>query len=221
MPPPFLRGSSFINFFRDTLTLRTNQDSKSRSCITTQTAQVRAPNALARRLPSISTQPCTGCPVMTVIPLQTSRPLYSLTIIFKQTAAPWAASWSSTWPDCTLFQQQNTSSSPLPSFRAFRSTTRYSRPKRRYARRTFRQRRYSSRCVRRESRRGEWTTLTNCTCVPAYAQSVTVDGIPWKSNCFIEWDVFVRGATVELELTADPNVPCGVLPPSLSTGGFS
>ncbi len=48
-----------------------------------------------------------------------------------------------------------------------------------------------------------------------------MDGKSWKSNCFIEWDMFVRGATVELELTEDPNVPCGVLPPSLSTGGFS
>jgi hypothetical protein len=50
---------------------------------------------------------------------------------------------------------------------------------------------------------------------------VTVDGKLWKSNCFIEWDVFVHGATVELELTDDPNVTCGELPPSLSTGGFS
>ncbi|KAF8267730.1 glycoside hydrolase family 92 protein [Lactarius quietus] len=54
-----------------------------------------------------------------------------------------------------------------------------------------------------------------------FVRGVTVDGQRWKSNCFIEWDVFVRGATVELELTEDPNVPCGVLPPSLSTGGFS
>jgi hypothetical protein len=54
-----------------------------------------------------------------------------------------------------------------------------------------------------------------------FSQSVTVDGQLWKSNCFIEWNVFVRGATVELELTDDPNVPCGELPPSLSTGGFS
>ncbi|KAI9437962.1 glycoside hydrolase family 92 protein [Lactarius indigo] len=54
-----------------------------------------------------------------------------------------------------------------------------------------------------------------------FVKSVTVDGKPWKSNCFIEWDVFVRGATVELELTEDPNIPCGVLPPSLSTGGFA
>jgi hypothetical protein len=50
---------------------------------------------------------------------------------------------------------------------------------------------------------------------------VTVDGQLWKSNCFIEWDVFVHGATVELELTDDPNVTCGELPPSLSTGGFT
>ncbi|KAH9033368.1 glycoside hydrolase family 92 protein [Lactarius pseudohatsudake] len=54
-----------------------------------------------------------------------------------------------------------------------------------------------------------------------FVKSVTIDGKPWKSNCFIEWDVFVRGATVELELSEDPNHPCGVLPPSLSTGGFS
>ncbi|KAN0133092.1 Glycosyl hydrolase family 92 domain containing protein, partial [Lactarius tabidus] len=53
-----------------------------------------------------------------------------------------------------------------------------------------------------------------------FVKSVTIDGQLWKSNCFIEWSVFVRGATVELELTDDPNVPCGELPPSLSTGGF-
>jgi len=53
-----------------------------------------------------------------------------------------------------------------------------------------------------------------------FINSVTVDGKHWKSNCFLEWDMFVRGATIELELTEDPNVPCGVLPPSLSTGGF-
>ncbi|KAN0133100.1 Glycosyl hydrolase family 92 domain containing protein [Lactarius tabidus] len=54
-----------------------------------------------------------------------------------------------------------------------------------------------------------------------FVKSVTVDGKLWKSNCFIEWDVFVHGATVELELTDDPNVTCGELLPSLSTGGFS
>lgn len=51
-----------------------------------------------------------------------------------------------------------------------------------------------------------------------------IDGKPWKSNCFLEWDVFENGSTVELELTDDINVSCGqgedALPPSLSTGGY-
>jgi hypothetical protein len=55
-------------------------------------------------------------------------------------------------------------------------------------------------------------------------QSVTIDGKSWKSNCYLEWDVFEQGSTVELELTDDITVPCGetadALPPSLSTGGF-
>ena len=134
---------------------------------------------------------------------------------YYQTAVQWAASWSSTSLDCTLSQQRSTSSSPRPSSRACHSSTRCSRQRRRYERRTFRRRRYSSRCVvasRFSAVSGTWLTDL---------QSVTVDGRPWKSNCFIEWDVFVRGSTVELELTEDPNVRCGVLPPSLSTGGFS
>ena len=57
-----------------------------------------------------------------------------------------------------------------------------------------------------------------------FVQNVTIDGQPSKSNCYLEWDVFERGATVELTLTDDINVTCGegpeVLPPSLSTGGF-
>lgn len=59
---------------------------------------------------------------------------------------------------------------------------------------------------------------------PTCMQNVTIDGEPWASNCFINWDVFVKGSTVELELTDDIAVPCGSsnssLPPSLSTGGF-
>lgn len=51
-----------------------------------------------------------------------------------------------------------------------------------------------------------------------------INGTPWKSNCFIEWDVFEQGGTVELELSSDINETCGVtvdaLPPSLSTGGY-
>ncbi|KAH7921949.1 glycoside hydrolase family 92 protein [Leucogyrophana mollusca] len=58
-----------------------------------------------------------------------------------------------------------------------------------------------------------------------FVKSVTVDGQPWKSNCYLDWDVFTQGSTVELELTDDITVTCGdtadALPPSLSTGGYS
>ncbi|KAI0081607.1 glycoside hydrolase family 92 protein [Panus rudis PR-1116 ss-1] len=57
-----------------------------------------------------------------------------------------------------------------------------------------------------------------------FVKSVKIDGKPWKSNCFLEWDAFVKGSTIELELTNDINVTCGkgsgALPPSLSTGGY-
>ena len=54
-----------------------------------------------------------------------------------------------------------------------------------------------------------------------FVQNVTIDGQPAPSNCFLEWDVFEKGGTVELTLTDDINVTCGgTLPPSLSTGGF-
>ena len=55
-------------------------------------------------------------------------------------------------------------------------------------------------------------------------QKVTIDGKPWRSNCFIEWDAFTNGSRIELQLTDDIDVSCGkgagVLPPSLSTGGY-
>ena len=54
---------------------------------------------------------------------------------------------------------------------------------------------------------------------------MTIDGQPWKSSCFIEWDAFTKGSLIELQLTDDINVSCGsgkgALPPSLSTGGYS
>ncbi|KAL0573680.1 hypothetical protein V5O48_008277 [Marasmius crinis-equi] len=57
-----------------------------------------------------------------------------------------------------------------------------------------------------------------------YVKSVTVDGEPYKSNCYLEWDVFTKTSTVVLELTDNANVTCGAgeeaLPPSLSTGGY-
>ena len=197
--------------------LRTSLGSKSRLCTTTQIARVRARNALGKQSPNISTQLCMACPAMTVIPRHPLSAFFLFTRwqSYYQTAVQWAVSWSSTSLDCTLSQQRSTSSSPRPSSRACHSSTHCSRQRRRYERRTFRRRRYSSRCVvasRFSAVSGTWLTDL---------QSVTVDGRPWKSNCFIEWDVFVRGSTVELELTEDPNVRCGVLPPSLSTGGFS
>ena len=60
---------------------------------------------------------------------------------------------------------------------------------------------------------------------PELIQNVPIDGEPWHSNCYLEWDVFEKGSTVDLELTDDRTVACGVddsaLPPSLSTGGYS
>ncbi|GJJ11429.1 hypothetical protein Clacol_005662 [Clathrus columnatus] len=53
-----------------------------------------------------------------------------------------------------------------------------------------------------------------------YVKSVTINGQPWKSNCYLEFETFVQGGLIELELTNDDTVGCGTLPPSLSTGGF-
>ncbi|KAL0064619.1 hypothetical protein AAF712_008445 [Marasmius tenuissimus] len=57
-----------------------------------------------------------------------------------------------------------------------------------------------------------------------FVKNVTVNGTPYKSNCYLEWDVFTDGAVVELALTDDIGVDCGdgpeALPPSLSTGGY-
>ncbi|KAJ6613163.1 glycoside hydrolase family 92 protein [Mycena sp. CBHHK59/15] len=65
---------------------------------------------------------------------------------------------------------------------------------------------------------------TNGTGGNVFVKSVTVNGKPYKSNCYLEWDVFTSGSTVVLELTDDINVTCGTgkgaLPPSLSTGGY-
>ena len=57
-----------------------------------------------------------------------------------------------------------------------------------------------------------------------YVKSIRINGELWHSNCYIEWDVFLMGATIDLELTDDRWVTCGddpnALPPSLSTGGY-
>ncbi|KIY66915.1 glycoside hydrolase family 92 protein [Cylindrobasidium torrendii FP15055 ss-10] len=55
-----------------------------------------------------------------------------------------------------------------------------------------------------------------------YVEGVKVNGEAYKSNCFLEWEVFMKGSTVELELSSNREVGCGQdgLPPSLSTGGY-
>ncbi|KZP14452.1 glycoside hydrolase family 92 protein [Athelia psychrophila] len=57
-----------------------------------------------------------------------------------------------------------------------------------------------------------------------FVKNVTINGQPWHSNCYIEWEAFKSGSLIELELTDDITVGCGetvdALPPSLSTGGY-
>ncbi|KAG7090436.1 hypothetical protein E1B28_009555 [Marasmius oreades] len=57
-----------------------------------------------------------------------------------------------------------------------------------------------------------------------FVKAVSVNRKPYKSNCYLDWDVFISGSTVELTLTDDIGVTCGngrdALPPSLSTGGY-
>ncbi|KAF9483277.1 glycoside hydrolase family 92 protein [Pholiota conissans] len=66
---------------------------------------------------------------------------------------------------------------------------------------------------------------TNGTGGKVFVKSVTVDGKPWKSNCFLDWAVFISGSVVELTLTNDIGNTCGTgnaaLPPSISTGGYN
>ncbi|KJA21326.1 glycoside hydrolase family 92 protein [Hypholoma sublateritium FD-334 SS-4] len=58
-----------------------------------------------------------------------------------------------------------------------------------------------------------------------FVKSVTVDGKTYKSNCYLDWDVFTSGALIELTLSTDITNTCGAgtvaLPPSISTGGYS
>ncbi|KAF8624708.1 hypothetical protein AX17_007039 [Amanita inopinata Kibby_2008] len=58
-----------------------------------------------------------------------------------------------------------------------------------------------------------------------FVERVTVNGQPYKSNCYLDWDVFTSSSVVELTLTDNINVTCGngkdALPPSISTGGYN
>jgi putative alpha-1,2-mannosidase len=71
--------------------------------------------------------------------------------------------------------------------------------------------------------KGKFTLIESC--VFHDVQGVKIDGKRWHSRCYIEWDVFERGSTVEIEVTDDISLPCGetvqALPPSLSTGGYT
>jgi putative alpha-1,2-mannosidase len=57
-----------------------------------------------------------------------------------------------------------------------------------------------------------------------FVEKVKVNGKPYKSNCYLEWNIFKHASVIELHLTNNINVTCGsgpyALPPSLSTGGY-
>ncbi|KAJ3784535.1 glycoside hydrolase family 92 protein [Lentinula aff. detonsa] len=58
-----------------------------------------------------------------------------------------------------------------------------------------------------------------------YVSSVVVNGEQYKSNCYLDWDLFTADTVIELTLSDDDSLGCGdnanALPPSLSTGGFN
>lgn len=59
--------------------------------------------------------------------------------------------------------------------------------------------------------------------VPAYVKSVTINGLPAKSRCYIDfYDTFRVGGMIEIVVTGDKTYDCGgSVPESLSTGGFA
>jgi hypothetical protein len=193
-----------------------SQGSKSRLCTTTQTARIRALNVLARRSPSFSIRPCMGYLAMTV-----NTPLAPPCNFFIRSLA---CSDSGAMGSFVVFHlaglypvpatNQFLLSSPFfPSVSFFNPLFN--------TKTTIRTKNFSPQAIFVKVRSRPRVVASVLMLTDEFSQSVTVDGQLWKSNCFIEWDVFVRGATVELELTEDPNVTCGELPPSLSTGGFA
>ncbi|KAJ4470945.1 glycoside hydrolase family 92 protein [Lentinula aciculospora] len=58
-----------------------------------------------------------------------------------------------------------------------------------------------------------------------YISNVVVNGEEYKSNCYLEWDLFEADTVIELTLSDDNTLGCGngvnALPPSLSTVGFA
>ncbi|OJA12651.1 hypothetical protein AZE42_08696 [Rhizopogon vesiculosus] len=59
--------------------------------------------------------------------------------------------------------------------------------------------------------------------VPAYVKSVTINGLPAKSRCYVDfYDTFRVGGTIEIVVTDEKTYDCGGnVPESLSTGGFA
>lgn len=59
--------------------------------------------------------------------------------------------------------------------------------------------------------------------VPAYVESVTINGMAAKSRCYVDfYDTFRVGGEIEIVVTHDKKYDCGgPVPESLSTGGFA
>jgi hypothetical protein len=59
--------------------------------------------------------------------------------------------------------------------------------------------------------------------VPAYVKSVTINGVPARSRCYIDfYDTFRVGGEIEIVVTEDKTYDCGgPVPESLSMGGFA
>lgn len=59
--------------------------------------------------------------------------------------------------------------------------------------------------------------------VAAYVKNVTINGVPSASPCHFDfYDTFRLGGDIVIEVTADKNNTCnGLIPESLSTGGFA
>ena len=136
----------------------------------------------------------------------------------------WGATLFFTSWGCTPFPRLASSFSPPPISQRSRSTIRSSTPPPPSFPRTSKETLRMARAGLCSSRFVAVRICISESCAQLL-QAVTIDGEPWHSNCYLDWDVFVRGSTIELELTNDINTTCGegpdALPPSLSTGGYS
>jgi len=132
----------------------------------------------------------------------------------------------STWQACTLFQQLSNCFYRRHISHKYPSSTRFSIPRRPLyhtdlpeIRKTAPEEMCLSRYIL------DLTIFSDSLISPLNRQSVSVNGKPYKSNCYLDWDVFVSGSLVELTLSDDITLGCGsgkdALPPSISTGGYN